>query len=152
MIIKDPHSPLKDQITGGELTITLADFYNDQMPGLIQFFESKENNDDGGAEPIPDYGLMNDEVDSKIHVRSGKTYLVHLINVGNFVGASIAFVGHKMTIVEADGIYTDPFEVDRLYLTVGQRYSVLITTKPTSQENFLIMGQLDLGKRHHFFL
>lgn len=54
-----------------------------------------------------------------------------------------------MTIVEVDGVYTDPQVTNRIYLTVGQRYSVLITTKETTERNFTITNTLDTNMFDH---
>ena len=48
-----------------------------------------------------------------------------------------------MTIVEVDGIYTQPREVDSIYIATAQRYAVLLTTKSDSSENFAITASMD---------
>jgi len=145
LIVEDPDFPYQHRVTGGDLIVTVNDWYHDQAPELISYYQSKKNNDDGGAEPIPDAGLINDGQDIKLNVEPGKTYYLRVLNVGTFVGAYLEFDSHSITIIEADGIYVDPKTVDRLYLTVGQRYGVLLTTKSDSKSNFLIRGALDIG-------
>jgi iron transport multicopper oxidase len=54
-----------------------------------------------------------------------------------------------MTIVEVDGVYTQPQKVNELYITVAQRYSVLITTKADTSQNFAILSTLDTGMFDH---
>jgi len=54
-----------------------------------------------------------------------------------------------MTIVEIDGVYTESQAVDELYLTVAQRYSVLITTKADTSQNFAILNTLDTTMFDH---
>ncbi|KAH8896981.1 hypothetical protein GQ53DRAFT_890616 [Thozetella sp. PMI_491] len=143
LIINDRKNPYQDQITGGEITITLGDWYHDQAPDLIRYYQSKANADDGGPEPIPDSGLINDGQDVHFGVEPGKTYYVHVINTGNFVGAYLDIDGHDVTIIEADGIYTEPKTVGRLYLAAAQRYGVLLTTKANNKNNYLVMCSLD---------
>lgn len=48
-----------------------------------------------------------------------------------------------MTIVEIDGVYVEPYQVDMIYVTVAQRYAVLISTKSDTQSNFAISATLD---------
>lgn len=124
-------------------------WYQDQAPGLINYFESTTNEDDGGSEPIPNSALMQDTQNPKITVLPGKTYLIHVINIGTFVGSYLTIEGHEMTIVEVDGVYTQPQKVNELYITVAQRYSVLITTKADTSQNFAILSTLDTGMFDH---
>ncbi|KAI0403683.1 multicopper oxidase [Xylaria palmicola] len=143
LIVHDPRPPFS--VTGGDLVITVADWYHTQAPFLIEYYQSAENAADGGAEPIPDTGLLNDGQNVPIRVQPGKTYLLHVINPGNFVGAYLKIDGHNLTIVEVDGVYTEPHTVDTLYLTVAQRYGVLLKTSSSSSRNFLIQAAVDIS-------
>jgi iron transport multicopper oxidase len=49
-----------------------------------------------------------------------------------------------MTIVEVDGTYIQPYEVDSLYIATAQRYAVLLTTKPDASSNYAIMASMDV--------
>ena len=68
------------------------------MPGLIKWFISVAN--PTGAEPVPDSALMNDTQNLQINVEPGKTYLIHLINMGAFAGQYFWIEGHEFDIVE----------------------------------------------------
>jgi L-ascorbate oxidase len=46
-----------------------------------------------------------------------------------------------MTIIEADGLYTEPLQVDTLEINSGQRYSVLITTNQ-SPDNYQMSSRV----------
>ena len=48
-----------------------------------------------------------------------------------------------MTIVEVDGAYTKPQEVDMLYIATAQRYTVLLKTKSGSDKNYAITASMD---------
>ena len=48
-----------------------------------------------------------------------------------------------MTIVEVDGTYTKPQEVDSIYIATAQRYSVLLKTKSDSSSNYAITASMD---------
>jgi iron transport multicopper oxidase len=48
-----------------------------------------------------------------------------------------------MRIIEVDGVYTEPAEVDMIYLTAAQRYGFLVTMKNDSSANFPMMGSMD---------
>lgn len=144
-IVHDPKAPFQyDE----EITITLSDWYHDQMPDLLAQYESKENQDAfHGREPVPNTALINDSTKSKIKVLPNKTYLVHIVCLGNWPGHTWVLDGHDMTVVEVDGVYTEPYEVGSKMLRVatGQRMGVLIHTKPDTSKNFAIWDTMDIN-------
>jgi iron transport multicopper oxidase len=145
LIVHDPKAPFHyDE----EFTITLTDWYHRQMPDLLNEYESEENEAAfAGREPVPDSALINDSSNTKIKVLPNKTYLVHVVCLGNWPGHTWVFDGHEMTVVEVDGIYTDPTPVgDKLLrIATGQRISVLIHTKPDASQNFAIWDTMDIN-------
>lgn len=96
-----------------------------------------------GAEPIPNALLFNDTHDLSLTVKPNTTYLLRLINTGAFVAQYFYIEDHTFTIVEIDGVYTEPTEADTLYIAVAQRYSVLLTTKNTTDKNYPIVTVAD---------
>lgn len=139
-IVHDPDSPFKDQYDE-ELVLTLSDWYHDLMPGLISSFLSVTN--PTGAEPVPQSALMNDTQNLKIPVEPNKTYFLRVINMAAFAAQYFWIEGHTFKIIEVDGIYTEPAEADRIYITAAQRYGILLTTKNTTDQNFAIVGSMD---------
>ncbi len=111
------------------------------MRPLLKSFLSVTN--PTGAEPVPNSALMNDTQNLTIAVEPGKTYMFRIINIGAFAGQFLWFEGHTMRIVEVDGVYTEPADAEMIYLTSAQRYSVLITTKNSTDANFAIVGSMD---------
>lgn len=140
LIVSDPDGPYKDKYDE-EIVLTLSDWYHDQMPFLLAGFLSFAN--PTGAEPVPKAALMNDTQDLSIPVQPGKTYMFRIINMAAFAPQYLWFEGHNMSIIEVDGIYTEPAEADQLYITPAQRYSVLVTTKDDTSANFAIVGSMD---------
>lgn len=140
VIIHDPEDPFKGQYDE-EVILTLSDWYHDQMQDLMASFISVTN--PSGAEPVPDAALMNDTQNATFAVQPGKTYMFHIVNIGGFAAQYFWFEGHKMRIVEVDGIWTEPADADMLYVTVAQRYSVLVTTHNDTTSNFAIVGSMD---------
>ena len=144
-IVHDPASPFQfDE----ELTITLSDWYHQQMPDLLNQYESQQNAAaSGGNEPLPDSGLINDSSSAKIKIQPNKTYLVHIICISNWPGHAWAFDQHEMTVVEVDGVYVDPYPVGDKFLRVapGQRMGVLIHTKNDVNQNFAIFDTMDVN-------
>ncbi|ETN46362.1 uncharacterized protein HMPREF1541_00546 [Cyphellophora europaea CBS 101466] len=140
LIVHDPDSPFKDQYDD-EFVLTLSDWYHDLMPGLISSFLSVTN--PTGAEPVPQSALMNDTQNLTIPVEPNKTYFLRIINVAAFAAQYFWIEGHTFKIIEVDGIYTEPAEAERIYVTAAQRYGILVTTKNSTDENFAIVGSMD---------
>ena len=140
LIVHDPENPFQDEIDE-EIVLTLSDWYHDLMPGLLADFISVKN--PTGAEPVPQAALMNDTQNLNIRVQPGKTYMIRMINMAAFAAQYIWFANHTMRIIEVDGIYTESTEADMIYITAAQRYSVLLTTKNDTAENFAIVGSMD---------
>lgn len=140
MIVHDPNSPYKGQYDE-EIVLTLSDWYHDQLPDLMKSFLSYTN--PTGAEPVPNAALMNDTQNMTVSVQPEKTYMFRIINMGAFAGQYLWFEDHTMRIIEVDGVYTEAADANMIYLTAGQRYSVLITMKNQTSSNYAIMSSMD---------
>lgn len=141
LIIHDPKSPYLGQYDE-EFVLTLSDWYHDSMTDLLAILANPTN--PTGAEPVPDSALINDTQNVSISVQPGKTYLFRIINMGAFAGQYFWFENHNMSIIEVDGIYTEKAEAEMIYLTVGQRYSVLVKMKNSTSENFPFVSSMDM--------
>ena len=75
--------------------------------------------------------------------------MVRIINVSNFASFFVKFDQHVMNIIEVDGVYTKKQQTDLIYLTGGQRMSVLITAKPNTNQNFAFVGAMDPAMFDH---
>lgn len=131
--------------------MTFSDWYHDQMPNLLNYYQSTadvtNNSIVPGQAPIPESGLINDSQNNKFHVKPGKTYLIHMIDMANFPGVAVYFDGHPFTAVEVDGTYTEKHFLgdQNLRIAPAQRWSVLITTKNDTSNNFVIFATLDVN-------
>jgi iron transport multicopper oxidase len=126
---------------------------------------SNSANPDGG-EPVPYSALMNEgnpgpqfqvqagkvsnipmrssqRLQERHLLRLSKTYLLRIINMAAFSQVYFHIDQHNMTIVEADGTYTQPKTVTDLYLATAQRYSVLVTAMTGATQNFAILASMD---------
>jgi len=73
---------------------------------------------------------------TRLPVESGKTYRLRLASVASLASLNFVIQGHKMTVVEADGHYVEPFEVDNLDLYSGETYSVLVKANQDPSKNY----------------
>ncbi|KAM6582384.1 hypothetical protein CsatB_009386 [Cannabis sativa] len=71
-------------------------------------------------------------------VESGKTYLLRIINAALNDELFFKIAGHKLTVVEADAVYTKPFETDTIFVSPGQTTNAILKAdKPIG--NYLIV-------------
>ncbi|EDO15730.1 hypothetical protein Kpol_1073p16 [Vanderwaltozyma polyspora DSM 70294] len=124
-----------------EVSIELSEWYHKTSEELIPSFMSLFN--PTGAEPIPQNLIINNTKNLTWDVKPNTTYLLRLLNTGGFVSQYFWIEDHNMTVVEVDGVYTEKNTTDMLYITVAQRYSVLITTKDDTSKNYAIMQKFD---------
>ena len=103
----------------------------------------KTSSDTVQAEPIPDSAIVNDNLTTSFNITPGKSYMIRMVNMANFASFFVTFAQHEMTIVEVDGVYTEPATTNLVYLSVGQRMSVLITAKTTAAENYAFSAAMD---------
>ncbi|KAJ0028667.1 hypothetical protein Pint_35220 [Pistacia integerrima] len=60
-------------------------------------------------------------------VKSGKTYLLRLINAALNEELFFKIAGHKLTVVEVDATYVKPLKTDTVVIAPGQTTNVLVT-------------------------
>ncbi|PQE07455.1 Iron transport multicopper oxidase FET3 protein [Rutstroemia sp. NJR-2017a BBW] len=124
-----------------EFTITLSDRYHELVEDISPDFLSLYN--PTGAEPVPKSFLFNDTMNTTIDVQPGTTYLMRIINTGAFAAQYFYIQDHTFEIVEIDGVYTERAEASVLYVAVAQRYSILLTTKNSTDANYAIVTCAD---------
>ncbi|KGU25593.1 iron transport multicopper oxidase FET3 [Candida albicans P57055] len=124
-----------------EVVLTLSEHYHDYSKDLMPGFLSRFN--PTGAEPIPSNILFNETRNNTWKVEPGKTYLLRIANTGRFVTQYLWMEDHEFTVVEVDGVYVEKNTTDMLYITIAQRYGVLITTKNSTNKNYAFMNRVD---------
>lgn len=124
-----------------EVILTIGEWYDRTVDILTSEFLNLNN--PTGAEPIPQNLILNDTRNLTWEVKPDTTYLLRLINIGGFVSQYFWIEDHEMTVVEIDGVTTEQNATDMLYLTVAQRYTVLLHTKNDTSKNYAIMQKFD---------
>uniref|UniRef100_A0A0D9WRC3 L-ascorbate oxidase n=1 Tax=Leersia perrieri TaxID=77586 RepID=A0A0D9WRC3_9ORYZ len=71
-------------------------------------------------------------------VLPNKTYRLRVASTTSLASLNLAVGNHKLTVVEADGNYVDPFLVDDIDIYSGDSYSVLLTTNQNPSANYWI--------------
>ncbi|KIJ51820.1 multicopper oxidase [Sphaerobolus stellatus SS14] len=144
-----------------EYTIILGDWYHEQHSDLVAHFLSEAN--PGGAEPVPDTGLiyftkdgqylppLPNTVDGKVGFNEnatlpfvpGKTYRLRILNASGFSAFFFWIDGHEMRVIEVDGTDVEEYSIDQIPLTVAQRYSILVTARNDTDKNWVIHANMD---------
>ena len=67
-----------------------------------------------------------------MRVRTGKTYLLRIINAALNEELFFKIAGHKLTVVEVDATYVKPFTINTIVIAPGQTTNALITADQNS--------------------
>ncbi|KAJ1882410.1 ferroxidase fet3 [Coemansia sp. RSA 1722] len=141
LIINDPDEPYDyDE----DIVLTLDDWYRDDAEDLLKSFLSWKN--PGGAEPVPNGALIGSEGGDNIHTikfEPGKTYRIRLINMSALAMFHFSIDGHKMRVIEVDGVTTEEQEVGNIRLSAAQRTSILVTALNSTDSNFVFHADMD---------
>ncbi|GME93752.1 unnamed protein product [Ambrosiozyma monospora] len=140
LIIDDPDGYPYDY--DEDVTLTISEWYHELVAPLTKSFMNRYN--PTGAEPIPQNLLWNDTMNGTWAVEPGKTYLLRIINIGGFVSQYLWMEDHEFEVVAVDGIYVEKNITEYLYITVAQRYDVLVHTKNDTSTNYAFMQAFDL--------
>jgi len=124
-----------------EVDLSVTDYYHDEAPVIMESFMSRYN--PTGAEPIPQNSLFNESRNVSWEVKPDTTYFLRIVNMGMFTSQYLYIEDHKFTVVEIDGVEVEPQETDSLYITVAQRYGVLVHTKKTIDKNYRFVNIID---------
>ncbi|XBW36927.1 hypothetical protein QEN19_002506 [Hanseniaspora menglaensis] len=138
VVIQDPDFPFDYD---KEEVLQIAEWYHKDIDTLTKTFMNVYN--PTGAEPIPQNLIVNNTMNLTWSVEPDTTYLLRIINTGGFVSQYFWIEDHEMQVVEVDGIYVEPYTTSMLYVTIAQRYTVLVKTKDTTNKNYAIMQKFD---------
>ncbi|KAI9291627.1 hypothetical protein K502DRAFT_276841, partial [Neoconidiobolus thromboides FSU 785] len=79
-----------------------------------------------------------------INVKPNKRYRLRLIAANGLSFLTFRIPGHRFTLIEADGTIIEPVEVDRVEMSAGQRYSVIMETNQ-QVDNYYAYTQVNGG-------
>ncbi|KAG8723079.1 laccase [Ceratobasidium sp. 395] len=141
LVIYDPQDPQRNLYDVDDATtiVTLEDWYHLPAPTLQAQFLSTNNT--ALAAPVPDSALINGRgryiggptvPRTVINVTKGKRYRLRVINMSAIGSYTFSVEGHRLTIIEVDGVSHQPLVVDSLDIYAGQRYSVILNANQTA--------------------
>ncbi|EPQ54039.1 laccase [Gloeophyllum trabeum ATCC 11539] len=128
LVIYDPDDPYyNDYDVDDETTvITLADWYHNVSSQEPTFPTNDATLINGKGRTVTTTYNGTDYL-SEIVVEPGLKYRFRLINMACEPYYNFTIAGHKMTIIEADGVTVHPVrDVDQIQIHAGQRYSFIL--------------------------
>ncbi|KAF7973388.1 hypothetical protein HWV62_15493 [Athelia sp. TMB] len=142
LVIYDPEGPHADlyDVDDDSTVIVLADWYHTVAPqaGKFPTASSALINGAGRYSGGPATALAS------IDVVSGKRYRFRLVSISCDPNYTFSIDGHNLTIIEADGVETEPLVVDSIQIFAGQRYSFILEANQTV-DNYWIRANPNLG-------
>ncbi|KAF8327832.1 laccase [Amanita rubescens] len=142
LVIYDPDDPQMDlyDIDDENTVITLADWYHlaSLSAGKLPTANSTLINGLGRYSGGPSSPL------AVINVQPNKRYRMRLIAISCEPNYVFSIDSHNMTVIEADGVATNPLTVDSIQIFAGQRYSFILTTNQPVN-NYWIRADPNVG-------
>ncbi|KAF9485557.1 laccase [Pholiota conissans] len=135
----DPHRSKYD-FDDDSTVITLADWYHTPAPsaGLVPTSDATLINGKGRYVGGPTVPL------TVIRVLPNKRYRFRLVSISCDPNFTFSIDGHSFTIIEVDGVNSQPLVVDSIQVFVGQRYSFVLHTNQTV-DNYWIRALPNIG-------
>ncbi|KAL5573352.1 hypothetical protein UlMin_022949 [Ulmus minor] len=134
-ILSRPLIPVPFPPPAGDFTILTGDWFKQNHTDLKAIL-------DGGHDlPFPDGLLINGRgsYGNTFTVDQGKTYRFRISNVGISTSINFRIQGHKLLLVEVEGVHTLQNTYESLDIHLGQSYSVLVTAdQPPLDYNIVV--------------
>ncbi|KAG5722008.1 Laccase-1 [Termitomyces sp. T112] len=141
-VIYDPNDPHKDlyDVDNEDTVITLADWYHTVAPaaGIVPTSDSTLINGLGRYAGGPTSPL------AVINVVRGQRYRFRLVSISCDPNFMFSIDGHKLTIIEVDGVNHVPLVVDSIQIYAGQRYSFVLNANQVVA-NYWIRANPNVG-------
>ncbi|KAI9331204.1 multicopper oxidase-domain-containing protein [Obelidium mucronatum] len=148
-IIHDPDDAYRDWYDE-EIVMTLSDHFHKSGKKVLETYYN-------AFDPVPDSFLMNSIGQYKcsfaaeqcvsnqdaykvFNVVAGKRYRIRIINTSAQAQFELSLDGHNMTVIEADGVYTNPTVVNSIPISASQRYSVIVNATSDIQSYWFRAG------------
>nr|AFE48786.2 yellow laccase [Stropharia aeruginosa] len=142
MVVYDRHDPHRSRYDFDDesTVITLADWYHTAAPiaGLVPTADATLINGKGRYAGGPTSPL------SVIRVLPNKRYRFRLVSISCDPNYTFSIDGHSFTIIEVDGVNTQPLVVDSIQIFAAQRYSFVLKTNQ-AVDNYWIRALPNIG-------
>ncbi|KAF8674565.1 multicopper oxidase family [Rhizoctonia solani] len=127
---KDPHRHLYD-VDDEKTVLIIGDWYHSSSKEILESRNITRQRPDSGTingkgRFDPDTMPANSDTLYTLKVKRGKRYRLRIINSSAIASYRVDIPSHKMTVIAADGVSTQPYKVDRFDILAGQRIDVVL--------------------------
>ncbi|KAL5638880.1 hypothetical protein ACGC1H_003292 [Rhizoctonia solani] len=127
---EDPHKQLYD-VDDKTTVLMIGDWYHDFSRDILTSRNiSREQPDsatiNGKGRFDPDNTPANPDTLYTLKVQRGRRYRLRVINGSALAAFRVSIQGHKLTVIAADGVPTQPYEVDEFDILAGQRIDCVV--------------------------
>ncbi|SCV02995.1 LANO_0G01508g1_1 [Lachancea nothofagi CBS 11611] len=121
-----------------EVIVAVSDWYSKSSVEILADVMSPT----GGPDPRVEGSTLNGDQDSvKFEITENTEYVeLRVINVGMSGTNILNIEGHRLCVVETDGVLTKPYLIDTLSIAVGQRFTVLVKLDLSTPRARIIHG------------
>ncbi|KAG9187155.1 hypothetical protein G6011_05026 [Alternaria panax] len=125
--------------------LSMSDWYHRPMPEMIEEYMSPANTN--ANFDSPDSFLFDDtNKPFDLKIAKGKRYLLRIVNTAAVACARFHIEGYKLSVVEIDGVQTQPRDADTIIICAGQSYGVVVQGKkdPKGSANWIAQLETDM--------
>ncbi|KAF8752831.1 multicopper oxidase family [Rhizoctonia solani] len=125
-----PHRHLYD-VDDEKTVLIIGDWYHSSSKEILESRNITRQRPDSGTingkgRFDPDTMPANSDTLYTLKVKRGKRYRLRIINSSAIASYRVDIPSHKMTVIAADGVSTQPYKVDRFDILAGQRIDVVL--------------------------
>ncbi|KAJ2839596.1 hypothetical protein J3B01_000573 [Coemansia erecta] len=133
LVIRDLDPKLLDEYDE-DVLLTLEDWGQEPSNAMLERMKTTSLGRHPNYPTVLINGI-NANLSQPIRFSPGRRYRLRVVSMSFTYWFKVRLPGHNMQVIEADGIYSQPFAVDGLDMCPGQRYSVIITAHDSLKFN-----------------
>ncbi|BEJ11628.1 hypothetical protein CspHIS471_0200880 [Cutaneotrichosporon sp. HIS471] len=149
LIVHAPDDPLNDSCDDDQI-LYVADYWGDDSETIVHAAKSPKGYRGCAPVDVPDSVIINGvgQVDCsmvqrgvpcntdvppyEVRAAPGKRVRLRVLHHGSHSLIYLSIDGHKLTVIEADDLAVQPFEVNELVIAPAQRYSIVVEMNQAS--------------------
>ncbi|KAI4605821.1 hypothetical protein J4E83_010484 [Alternaria metachromatica] len=128
-----------------QVYLSMSDWYHRPMPEMIEAYMSPDNTN--ANFDSPDSFLFNDQAKPfDLKIAKNKRYLLRIVNTAAVACARFHIANYTLSVVEIDGVQTQPQEAETIIICAGQSYGVVVQGKkdPKGSSNWIAQMMTDM--------
>ncbi|RYN46516.1 hypothetical protein AA0114_g8304 [Alternaria tenuissima] len=122
--------------------LSMSDWYHRPMPEMIEEYMSPSNTNADFASPN---SFLFDDTDKPFNLKisKGKRYLLRIVNTAAVACARFHIEGYTLSVVEVDGVQSQPRDAETIIICAGQSYGVIVQGQKDPKGGTNWIAQMD---------